>query len=39
MVAGIIVCDVEDGKWIAPKFEAALKRTFNRQNKGTWILK
>ena len=39
MVAGMIMCDWEDGKIVAPQTEAALSKMFNRQSDGTWILK
>ena len=39
MVTGMIMCDWEDGKIVAPQVEAALSKKFNRQSDGTWILK
>lgn len=38
-VIGMIMCDWEDGKIVAPQVEAALSKKFNRQSDGTWILK
>ena len=39
MVTGMIMCDWEDGKIVAPQVETALSKKFNRQSDGTWILK
>ena len=39
MVTGIIMCDWENDKIVAPQVEAALSKKFNRQSDGTWILK
>lgn len=39
MVNGMIMCDWEDGKIVAPQVESALSKKFNHQSDGTWILK
>ena len=39
MVTGIIMCNWEDGKIVAPQVEEALSKKFNLQSNGTWILK